>query len=58
MPIYERKCDKCNFEFEAFVSLREKEKIKCPECKGKTSQVFSTFMDVWKTDGSYKGDTK
>lgn len=32
MPIYEYKCDKCGYEFEAKQSITEEAYTKCPKC--------------------------
>lgn len=32
MPIFEFKCENCQFQFERMLSNAEKDKLKCPEC--------------------------
>lgn len=42
MPIYEYKCQKCNYKFEQLI--RGKEKPSCPKCRGqKLTKLFSSF---------------
>jgi putative FmdB family regulatory protein len=47
MPHYEFLCEKCNKPFEVIMTLseREKDRVKCPECRGtKVLPQFSGFV--------------
>jgi putative FmdB family regulatory protein len=47
MPQYEFRCKKCNKEFNLFMSIseRERKKITCPSCKGRSvEQLITPFM--------------
>lgn len=44
MPTYDFKCDICGKEFSDFVSIREKDNVRCPDCGGKASQRLTGFM--------------
>lgn len=44
MPTYEFKCKDCGKEFEVFVSIKEKDKVKCNYCGShKIAQLLSSF---------------
>jgi putative FmdB family regulatory protein len=44
MPIYEYVCKKCKHKFEIFHRGGEREKIECPQCKGKEiEKLLSLF---------------
>ncbi|HHY04856.1 MAG TPA: zinc ribbon domain-containing protein [Thermoanaerobacterales bacterium] len=43
MPTYDFKCIECGFMFSKFVSIKERENIRCPECKGKVKQRFTSL---------------
>lgn len=32
MPTYERRCESCKLDFEAFTSMSKSEAIACPQC--------------------------
>ena len=41
MPTYEFSCEKCEHNFEIYLSFSQKHPKKCPKCKkGKVNQVF------------------
>ncbi len=42
MPIFEYRCEECDFRFEELV-LKERE-IKCPRCGGKVKKLVSSFV--------------
>jgi len=50
MPTYDFKCDKCGKKFSEFVSIREKDNVRCPDCGGKVTQLLTGF--VYKPDSS------
>ncbi|MEW6622731.1 MAG: zinc ribbon domain-containing protein [Bacillota bacterium] len=52
MPTYDFKCLTCEKRFSKFVSYKEKDQVTCPECNGKTQQLFTGFL--YKKSG---GDT-
>lgn len=55
MPIYEYKCNNCNFEFELFQNLKDPVKRKCQSCGKKSLErlisVCSGFVKEIKTLG-------
>ncbi|KXG75154.1 hypothetical protein AN618_20240 [Fervidicola ferrireducens] len=48
MPTYDFICENCGHKFSEFVSLREKDSVKCPVCNGKAKQRFTGFMYMGK----------
>ncbi|KUO53388.1 MAG: FmdB family transcriptional regulator [Desulfitibacter sp. BRH_c19] len=44
MPTYDYRCLKCSEKFSKFVSLKEKDQVKCPKCDGDTQQLFTGFL--------------
>jgi len=47
MPQYDFRCKKCKKEFSVYLSFSEKErkKVSCPSCKGKSvEQLITPFM--------------
>ena len=58
MPTYDYECDACGHEFEAFQSISEPVKKKCPECgKRKLRRLFGTGgAIVFKGSGFYQTD--
>ncbi|RLG44241.1 MAG: zinc ribbon domain-containing protein [Thermoproteota archaeon] len=32
MPTYEFRCNACNHKFELFISMNERDKVRCPKC--------------------------
>lgn len=43
MPVYERRCNDCAHRFEAFSSMAESDRIRCPICTGTTSNIITTI---------------
>jgi len=42
MPLYQYTCDKCDKDFDEFLSLKEyKKEMSCPECNGVARKVFT-----------------
>lgn len=46
MPTFDFKCDSCGHQFSEFVSIKDKDKVRCPECGGTASQRFTGFMYI------------
>jgi putative FmdB family regulatory protein len=44
MPTYDYKCTKCDKNFSKFVSIKEKDNVKCPNCNGDAKQLFTGFL--------------
>ena len=44
MPNYDFKCINCDKRFEISVPFSKKEQVVCPECGGKTQQLFTGFL--------------
>lgn len=44
MPTFDFRCSDCGHEFSEFVSIKEKDKVCCPKCKGNVKQLFTGFM--------------
>jgi len=44
MPTFDFKCNECGHQFSDFVSIKDKDKVRCPECGGQASQRFTGFM--------------
>jgi putative FmdB family regulatory protein len=47
MPVYEFSCSKCQKEFDAVLSVKEKDQgeAKCPDCGGTdVNQLMSSFI--------------
>ncbi|NLO89456.1 MAG: zinc ribbon domain-containing protein [Clostridia bacterium] len=54
MPTYDFCCSDCEHRFSRFVSLSEKDKVKCPRCgKGNLKQLFTAFN--YKVSGGRSG---
>jgi putative FmdB family regulatory protein len=51
VPIYEYKCEECEYEFEEFQSIKEPPVESCPKCKGKVKKVISMTSFSLKGDG-------
>ena len=53
MPIYDYRCIDCKHEFELYNKLAQKDKQKCPKCKGITKTLITTtsrpdvFLDYY-----------
>jgi putative FmdB family regulatory protein len=44
MPFYEYQCGKCRHEFEARMSISDRDRAKCPKCgQGKAQRRVSMF---------------
>lgn len=56
MPTYDYRCLKCLEKFSKFVSLKEKDQVKCPECDGAAQQLFTGFL-YKKTGGENSAQT-
>ena len=58
MPIYEYSCKTCKKNFEISQKITEKQKTKCPACKGKLEKVISLSAFHLKGTGWFKTMTK
>lgn len=57
MPTYDYVCDACEHQFEAFQSIKEEPKRKCPECgRLKLRRLIGPATIVFKGSGFYKTD--
>lgn len=56
MPTYVFRC-KTHGLFELVRKIDERgADAQCPECGMKSTRIFSAVPDIWRTDGSHKGD--
>ncbi len=46
MPTFDFKCNDCGHNFSEFVSIKDKEKVRCPKCGGRVSQRFTGFSYI------------
>lgn len=44
MPTYDFQCESCGHKFSMFTSIQEKDQVTCPQCQGKTKQLFTGFL--------------
>lgn len=51
MPTFDFRCSDCNHEFSKLVSIKEKDKVKCPKCDGNVKQLFTGFMFLGNDSG-------
>lgn len=60
MPTYEYKCENCDYEFEAFQSIKDNPLTKCPKCgKDKLRKLISGGAGlIFKGSGFYETDYK
>lgn len=42
-PLYEYLCDHCNFRFDAFNTVENRDNSVCPNCRKEARKLFSTF---------------
>jgi len=48
MPIYEYRCDKCETEFEEYLSTSDKPKPPCPKCgSAGVTRLWSRINTEW-----------
>lgn len=53
MPTYDFECKTCGHKFSTMISIKDKDKVTCPECKGKrVRQVFTAAFAI-----NVKGDS-
>ncbi|BCV22832.1 FmdB family zinc ribbon protein [Moorella sp. Hama-1] len=50
MPTYDFKCNDCGHLFSQFAAIKDRDKVRCPECGGKVSQRFTGFLYARKGD--------
>ncbi len=50
MPTFDFECKNCGHRFCEFVSIKDKDKVCCPECDGNVKQLFTGFLFVRKGD--------
>ncbi|MBN1367835.1 MAG: hypothetical protein JW967_07900 [Dehalococcoidales bacterium] len=59
MPLYQYKCEKCNFEFELKKSFSDDSNhVHCPECGEHAERVFVPPAIIFKGSGFYVTDYK
>ncbi|WP_028309205.1 FmdB family zinc ribbon protein [Desulfitibacter alkalitolerans] len=51
MPTYDYRCQECSEKFSKFVSISEKDQVKCQKCGGQCQQLFTGFLYNKKTGG-------
>ena len=56
MPIYEYKCQKCNYEFEQLQKFSDSPLTQCPRCKGEIKKLVSHSSFHLKGSGWYLTD--
>lgn len=44
MPTFDFECNKCGHRFSELVSIRDKDKVRCPECGENVRQLFTGFL--------------
>ena len=44
MPNYDFRCNECGYKFSQSVSYKEKDSVKCKECGGSVTQLFTGFL--------------
>ena len=49
MPTFDFECLECGHRFSDFVSIKDKEKVRCPECQSKVKQRFTGFQFINKS---------
>ncbi len=54
MPLYEYRCEECNFEFEVRQKFSEAPKEECPKCGGKVKKLISQAAFTLKGGGWYQ----
>ncbi|MFY9312920.1 MAG: zinc ribbon domain-containing protein [Tepidanaerobacteraceae bacterium] len=52
MPTFDFECKKCGHRFSEFVSIKNKDKVTCPECGGSVQQLFTGFLYISKGSSS------
>lgn len=56
MPIYEYQCEDCSCLFELKQSFSDNSVVYCPQCRGKTTRIFSPVPIIFKGPGFYVTD--
>ncbi|MEA2101771.1 MAG: zinc ribbon domain-containing protein [Thermodesulfobacteriota bacterium] len=56
MPIYEYKCQKCNYEFEQLQKFSDSPLTQCPRCNGELKKLVSHSSFHLKGSGWYLTD--
>jgi putative FmdB family regulatory protein len=57
MPVYEYKCEQCNFDFERLQKMSEEPIKKCPKCGGKVKRLIGSDINIiFKGSGFYVND--
>lgn len=51
MPTFDFRCSDCGHEFSEFVSIKEKDKVRCPKCNSSVKQLFTGFMFIGGSSG-------
>lgn len=60
MPTYDYRCNRCEYQFEEFQSISEKQLKKCPKCKKPSLKrlIGSGAGVIFKGSGFYQTDYK
>ena len=58
MPVYEYACTKCKHQFEEKASMSAPRRKRCPKCRCKVEQVYSSVGIAFKGSGWYVTDYK
>ncbi|MEO0279191.1 MAG: FmdB family zinc ribbon protein [candidate division WOR-3 bacterium] len=58
MPVYEYKCESCNYKFEKLQSFNDEPEKLCPKCGGAVKKLISRSSFVLKGTGWYSTDYK
>ncbi|HHY42310.1 MAG TPA: zinc ribbon domain-containing protein [Thermoanaerobacterales bacterium] len=48
MPTFDFECKKCGYRFSEFVSIKNKDQVRCPKCNGNVQQLFTGFLYITK----------
>jgi putative FmdB family regulatory protein len=58
MPIYQYRCNDCNYEFEQRQRMSDDALTECPVCHGHIRRVLNSVGVVFKGSGFYVTDTR
>ena len=59
MPVYQYKCKNCEFSFEKYMKVENRDQTICPKCNSNdVARNFSTPTVIFNGDGFYITDNK
>lgn len=58
MPLYEYKCEKCDYRFERIQGFNDAPIVSCPRCRGRVNRVFHPTTSIFKGSGFYSTDRR